>query len=163
MQERLIFVTSDFAGGTGDVVAVTKNIAIPATAALGNTRMRIKFQFNSSTNSVRAELSSPCTDLSQGQAEDYTLLVQKNVLGTSDVNANGKMDISVYPNPFKDIVTISDIKGVKSITVSDVSGRQVKTLKPSTELNLSDLNSGLYLITLHMEDGSTKTVKAIKK
>lgn len=156
------FVTSDFAGATGNTVTVNKSIAVPATAALGNTRMRVKYQFNSSTTSVRAELSSPCTDLSQGQAEDYTILVQ-NVLGTSDVNADNKMNISVYPNPFKDILKISDIKDVKSIAVTDVSGRQIKMLKPSTELNLSDLNSGLYLISLHMEDGSIKTVKAIKK
>lgn len=157
------FVTSDFAGSTGAVVTVNKNIAVPSTASLGNTRMRVKYQFNSSTSSVRAELSSPCTDLSQGQAEDYTILVQKNVLGTSEINADGKADITVYPNPFKDKLTISDIKDVKSIIVSDVSGRQVKTLKPSTELNLSDLNSGLYLITLQMENGTAKTIKAIKK
>lgn len=157
------FVTSDFAGSTGATVTVNKNIAVPSTALIGNTRMRVKYQFNSSTTSVRAELSSPCTDLSQGQAEDYTILVQKNVLGTSEVNADDKAGITVYPNPFKDKLTISDIKDVKSIIVSDVSGRQVKTLKPSTELNLSDLSSGLYLITLQMENGTAKTVKAIKK
>ncbi|MDQ0784276.1 GEVED domain-containing protein [Chryseobacterium sp. W4I1] len=155
------FVTSDFAGSTGNTVVVNKNIAVPATASLGNTRMRIKYHFNSSTTSVRTELSDPCSDLSQGQAEDYTITVQ-DVLGTSDVNSK-KTDLSVYPNPFKDIVKLSDIKDVKSIIVSDVSGRQVKTLKANTELDLSDLNAGLYLITLQMEDGTVRTVKAIKK
>ncbi|MGH1519016.1 GEVED domain-containing protein [Chryseobacterium sp. JK1] len=156
------FVTSDFAGGTGTPLTVNKSITVPATAALGNTRMRIKYHFNSSTTSVRAELSDPCADLNQGQAEDYTINVQ-STLGTSDVELNKKANISIYPNPFKDILTISDIKGVKSIIVSDVSGRQLKTLKASNELNLSDLNSGLYLINLHMEDGSVKSLKAVKK
>ncbi|MFZ4930832.1 GEVED domain-containing protein [Chryseobacterium sp. Mn2064] len=156
------FVTSDFAGGTGTPLTVNKSITVPATAALGNTRMRIKYHFNSSTTSVRAELSDPCADLNQGQAEDYTINVQ-STLGTSDVELNKKANISIYPNPFKDILTISDIKGVKSIEVSDVSGRQLKTLKASNELNLSDLNSGLYLINLHMEDGSVKSLKAVKK
>ncbi|WP_083997305.1 GEVED domain-containing protein [Chryseobacterium angstadtii] len=157
------FVTSDFAGGTGATVTANKNIVVPATAALGNTRMRVKYQFNSSTTSVRAELSNPCTDLNEGQAEDYMIIVQKNVLATSDVNADNKADITVYPNPFKDILKISDIKNVQTIVVTDISGRQVKTLKASNEINLSDLNSGLYLISLHMEDGSIKTLKAIKK
>ncbi len=156
------FVTSDFAGGTGTPLTVNKNITVPATAALGNTRMRIKYNFNSSTTSVRTELSDPCSDISQGQAEDYTINVG-TVLGTSDVNMNKKADISVYPNPFKDILKISDTKGVKSIVISDVSGRQLKTLKASNELNLSDLNSGLYLISLQMEDGTVKTLKAAKK
>lgn len=159
------FVTSDFAGGaaaSGSTITVNKNIAVPATAALGNTRMRVKYQFNSSTTTVRAELSNPCNDVSQGQVEDYTIKVEE-LLSTSETNMNKKADITAYPNPFKDILKISDTKGVKSIVVTDVSGRQVKTLKASNELNLSDLNAGLYLINLHMEDGSIKALKAIKK
>ncbi len=156
------FVTSDFAGGTGTPLTVNKTIAVPATAALGNTRMRIKYHFNSSTTSVRTELSNPCADLNQGQAEDYTISVQ-DVLSTSDINLSKKTEISAYPNPFKDVLRISDTKGVKSIIVSDVSGRVIKTLSPSTELYLSELNSGLYLINLYMEDGTVKAIKAIKK
>lgn len=155
------FVTSDFAGGTGNTVTVNKNILVPATALVGSTRMRVKFQFNSSTTSVRTELSDPCSDLNEGQAEDYTVTVE-NTLATNDIN-NIKTDINVYPNPFQDVLNISDIKNVKYILVSDITGRKVKTLKATTQLNLSELNSGLYLISLQMEDGSVKTVKAIKK
>lgn len=156
------FVTSDFAGGTGNTVTVNKNITVPATAALGNTRMRVKYHFNGSATTVRTELSNPCADLNEGQAEDYTINVQ-NVLGTSDVYADKKADISVYPNPFTDKIRISDIKDAKSMIISDASGRQVKRLQPADELNLSDLNAGLYLITIQMQDGSVKTAKAIKK
>ena len=81
-------------------------------------------------------------------------------LATSSVTKNA---VLVYPNPFHDVLKISDVKGVASITITDVSGRTVKNMKPSTELNLSSLNAGLYIVTLHMEDGSVKTVKAIKK
>ncbi|MGE8553555.1 MAG: GEVED domain-containing protein [Chryseobacterium jejuense] len=160
------FVTSDFAGGaaaSGSTITANKNIPVPATATLGNTRMRVKYQFNSSTTSVRAELSNPCADVSEGQVEDYTITVTDASLATSEVGVNKKAEISIYPNPFKDILHISDTKGVKSITVTDVAGRQLKTLKASNEINLSDLGSGLYLIGLQMEDGSVKTLKAIKK
>lgn len=160
------FVTSDFAGGsaaTGATITSNKNITIPTNAALGNTRMRVKYQFNSSTTSVRAELSDPCSDVNQGQVEDYTIKVQTSSLATSEAGMNKGADISIYPNPFKDILKISDIKGVKTITVTDVSGRQLKTLQASHEINLSDLGTGLYLITLQMEDGNNKVLKAIKK
>lgn len=160
------FVTSDFAGGaagTGSSIIVNKNIPVPATATLGNTRMRVKYQFNSSTTAVRTELSDPCSDVSEGQVEDYTITVNDVVLATSETGINKKSEISIYPNPFKDILKISDIKGVKAITVTDIAGRQLKTLKASNEINLSDLGSGLYLIGLQMEDGNVKTLKAIKK
>jgi len=55
------------------------------------------------------------------------------------------------------------VKGVKSVSVNDVSGREVKSLAPSAELNLSNLKAGLYIVNLKMEDGSVKTFKAIKK
>lgn len=79
------------------------------------------------------------------------------------VTAANKTEISIYPNPFTDILRISDVKGVKSVSVSDVAGRLVKTMKPAAELNVSDLKTGLYIVTLNMEDGSSKTIKAIKK
>ena len=81
-------------------------------------------------------------------------------MAVSDVNKTG---ISVYPNPFVDVLKISDVKGVKSVSVNDISGREVKSLAPSAELNLSSLKAGLYIVNLKMEDGSVKTFKAIKK
>ncbi|WP_312090028.1 T9SS-dependent choice-of-anchor J family protein [Chryseobacterium sp.] len=84
-------------------------------------------------------------------------------LSTSEV-VKTKNDIKVYPNPFTDVLNISDIKNVKSISVMDVAGRLVKSFeKPTANLQLSELNSGMYLVVLHMNDGTKQTVKAIKK
>lgn len=72
--------------------------------------------------------------------------------------------INVYPNPFTDTLTISDMSKVQSVSIIDVSGRLVKTIeKPSSVLQLRDLKEGLYLVVLNMKDGSKQTVKAIKK
>lgn len=81
-------------------------------------------------------------------------------LAVSDVN---KAKISVYPNPFTDVLKISDLTGVKAISVNDMTGREVKSLVPSAEINLSNLKTGLYILNLKMEDGSVKTFKTIKK
>lgn len=89
-------------------------------------------------------------------ADEFTA----TTMAVSDVNRH---NVSVYPNPFTEVLKISDVKGVKSISVNDVSGREVKTLAPAAELNLSNLKSGLYIVNLKMEDGSVKSFKAIKK
>ncbi|WP_304344648.1 GEVED domain-containing protein [Chryseobacterium koreense] len=140
---------------TGLASTWTGNIAIPATALEGNTRMRIRVHDTSDGANATS-----CGNSTWGQVEDYTINILPKVLGVSTVNKDA---LTVYPNPFKDILRISDVKNVKSISVSDVAGRQVKTLAPAAELNLSSLNAGLYIVTLHMNDGSVKTVKAIKK
>lgn len=74
-----------------------------------------------------------------------------------------KANISVSPNPFTDVLRISNVDGVRSISIYDMIGREVRSLLPSTEINLTNLGSGLYIINLKMEDGSVKSIKAIKK
>nr|WP_315029169.1 fibronectin type III domain-containing protein [uncultured Chryseobacterium sp.] len=75
-----------------------------------------------------------------------------------------KNEIKVYPNPFTDVLNISDSKNVKNASVTDASGRLVKTIEnPSSTLHLNDLRQGVYLVTLEMKDGSKQTVKVIRK
>lgn len=84
-------------------------------------------------------------------------------LATSEVNAN-KKKLAVHPNPFKDVLYISEIDKVTSVTINDVTGRTVRTFdNPSKEIDLRFLNSGLYLVTLKFKDGSQLTTKAIKQ
>jgi len=91
-----------------------------------------------------------------------TVTVNSACLGTSETS--GKEEIKVYPNPFKDVLNISDVNNVKSVSVMDIAGRLVKTFdKPDSTLHLGELNSGMYLVVLNMKDGSKQTIKAIKK
>ncbi|MDN3691497.1 T9SS type A sorting domain-containing protein [Chryseobacterium tructae] len=93
--------------------------------------------------------------------DDFT--VENAQLSTSEVDHKVKK-ASVHPNPFKDILYISDTRDIKSVTVTDTTGRTVKTVEGSVkELDLSRLNSGLYFVTLYFKDGSHSTVKTIKK
>lgn len=93
--------------------------------------------------------------------DDFT--VESAQLSTSEVSRQAKTT-AVHPNPFKDVLYLSDTKDLRKVTVGDASGRIVKTFEGSVkELNLSELNSGLYFVTLYFKDGSQSTVKAIKK
>ncbi|MFN1216614.1 T9SS type A sorting domain-containing protein [Chryseobacterium kwangjuense] len=89
--------------------------------------------------------------------------VESFQLSTSEVKESVKK-AAVHPNPFKDILYISDAREVKSVTVGDASGRVVKTFTGSAkELDLSTLNTGMYFVTIYFKDGSQSTVKAVKK
>ncbi|WP_312766646.1 GEVED domain-containing protein [Epilithonimonas sp.] len=139
--------------------SATTNIAIPATATEGTTRMRVLI-YDSTATFTSTLATTGCGTAAYGQVEDYTLNIAGPVMAVSDVNKGG---VKVYPNPFIDVLKISDVKGVKSVSINDVSGREVKSLAPAAELNLSNLKSGLYIVNLKMDDGSVKTFKAIKK
>ncbi|AZA93171.1 Por secretion system C-terminal sorting domain [Chryseobacterium nakagawai] len=103
-------------------------------------------------------------DNTDDQAEDvFTITINKESLGTSEVS-KAKNEIKVYPNPFADVLNIAKADQVKSVSVTDISGRLVKTIEsPSSVLHLGDLKQGLYMLILNMKDGTKQTVKAIKK
>lgn len=93
----------------------------------------------------------------------FTITINKSTLGTSEVSKT-KNEIKIHPNPFAEVLNISKVDQVKSVSVLDVSGRMVKTVEnPSSELHLGNLKQGMYLVVLNMKDGSQQVIKAIKK
>lgn len=91
-------------------------------------------------------------DITVGQSE-------KNVIG----------DITIYPNPTLDkiIIKMSD-RDIKSYNLTDVFGRlilkdKIKLPTDETEIDLSKLESGLYFLSLEINNNIVKVSKIIKK
>lgn len=83
-------------------------------------------------------------------------------MGVSDTPIQVKAAIS--PNPFTDTITITDYKNVQLIAIYDVSGKLVREIRNvDSTVSLKDLTSGIYLIKMIMKNGTSQTVKAIKK
>ena len=149
-----------------DGKTATGNIDVPATALTGNTRMRVKKNFGSTTFYLSPCYSSGTTltatsgTTGYGQAEDYTINVTSS-LSTSDVN---KTQLAVYPNPVKDVLSInSSDKKVLEVTFYSVDGKLIKTFKNvNSALNVKDLKAGMYLVKVKTSD-TEKTFKVIKE
>ncbi|WP_415326429.1 T9SS type A sorting domain-containing protein [Chryseobacterium sp. MMS23-Vi53] len=85
-----------------------------------------------------------------------------SLLATNEADVKNKL--KVYPNPFSDVLNISDTSNVKNVLVNDISGRLVKTISnPGTMIHLGELKQGMYLVTLEMKDGTKQVIKTIKK
>lgn len=72
---------------------------------------------------------------------------------------------SIYPNPVSNVLTISNTNNIeiKSVTITDINGRVVKNQQSAlTQINVSDLNSGVYFVTIEAAEGKT-TKKFIKQ
>lgn len=83
-------------------------------------------------------------------------------LGVNEISS--KHDIVIYPNPFTDIITISGDIQLQSVVVYDLSGKMIKEFKGAEKtISLHSLISGVYMVKLNMKNGSSKTIKAIKK
>lgn len=156
------FDAEDFLGEIGDGgqgVTLEDEIAIPADVAVGEYRMRILVY---AAGSEEPASEDPClNDLTlYGEYEDYTVNV--GVMGVSDLNNS---DLTLYPNPVKDILNFNSKKQIQNISAYNVAGQQVinnaKTL--NGKLNVASLAPGVYVFKITLEGGKTETFKIIKK
>lgn len=116
----------------------------------------------STTNINPVNFSNGTTTTSTKSRITFLGLTSAN-LSVSNV-LKDKNRIKIYPNPVGDILNISEVLNVKSITVHDLSGRAVKSIvKPESEVNIKELQSGIYILTLDMNDGSKQIIKINKK
>lgn len=93
-----------------------------------------------------------------------------NIVVTSNTGSNNdfaKNSFTVYPNPATDVLnlTAKHADGINNISIIDVNGRTIKQQKfegaSSVEVNVNDLNSGVYIVSVEsaLGNGTTKFVK----
>ncbi len=80
---------------------------------------------------------------------------------------SSKTFFSVYPNPANDIVNIAAANGsqINSAKITDINGRVVIIVKVAdicrAQLNVSELNSGVYFLNVETTAGSS-TARIVK-
>ena len=77
---------------------------------------------------------------------------------------NGSLEFKVYPNPFVDYVNVENASKLSKIVVTNIAGQTVKeVVNPTQRIQLNELRSGVYFVSLY--DGNTviKTAKVIKR
>jgi len=90
-----------------------------------------------------------------------TYVTSKISTGVSSVKVP---EIRIFPNPASDILQVSSIKGMTDFQIFNILGQPVisKTNPESAIIDISSLNSGIYLIRIRQE-ASDKTFRFIKK
>lgn len=126
---------------------------------------------------VRPELSGISSSYLYVDLNQTTATVNLNMTleGNNILGNEEPLELSalaIYPNPATETARInisSGINGEADITVNDLGGRQLlqQTIKISygtaeTEIPVSSLKPGIYLIRVRLQDGSTITAKLVR-
>jgi len=85
------------------------------------------------------------------------------------INETEVVNITPYPNPTSDYISIpfGKLEGDATITISDMSGKIVKTVTVSmlsndvTKINVSNLPSGMYVFHTELESGSVANFNVV--
>ncbi|MCL1850527.1 MAG: T9SS type A sorting domain-containing protein [Bacteroidetes bacterium] len=82
-------------------------------------------------------------------------------VGIADITIN---DVALYPNPFMNEIIVSNPSIVKSVTITDITGQNVKTVTfDGKTISTKELASGIYFIILESHNGEKVFNKMIKK
>lgn len=158
----------------GDIAYADSGLLISAGSSTGNFGSSFSTDDGASWTNIDSA-SHTCLDFksnsigySGGFATSATVggvYKFQNALGNQSFN-NGKA-VSITPNPTSGLLHISSNNLINEVVVFDLLGKQVFSSKYSAlneaNLDLSTLQNGAYLLKAISQNGTTETMKFIKK
>ncbi len=132
-------------------LSFTDELEISATAPNGEHRIRLRLK--SSDPAMTGD--DACTYYDFGETHDYTV----NITGEVNIE-NISENINIYPNPASNFVTIETNNIIENIYIYNTVGQIVGNSKfqnfktSKVEINVSDLQSGIYFLNIKTENGN---------
>ncbi len=89
-----------------------------------------------------------------GAKATKTITISNQNVGIEDISL--KNQITVYPNPAGNFVTITTTNNltIKQIQLLDITGNIIAQFSSQTEIDLSNISNGVYLLNIQTEKGN---------
>lgn len=97
---------------------------------------------------------------------DNVVISNDDLLSTNDISKLSKASVKYYPNPAKEVLNYTSDEKIQEINIYDGAGKKIQTNRVEANqgsVNVSALNSGMYIVTGKTDTGEIKTYKMIKK
>ncbi len=88
-------------------------------------------------------------------------LYTNNTLSSENFDTN-HLEVKLYPNPVRDVLTIETNLDLQSVEIFNIHGQKVATTNQS-QIDLSNLASGIYMVKILDVDNKTITKKVMVK
>ena len=165
--EVYVVTNTDMAGVNSNAAFTTMlNGKTPVKTGTVTTVQTITADFSSAAGQIAGvavrNRNTDETGLAYLFMDDFTIAT-----GTLSKDEHLLSSFSVYPNPANDVVNVGNTENVliNNVKIVDLNGRTVKNVALSgvvdTQVNISDLSSGVYMITVSSDKGNL-TKKIIK-
>ena len=114
------------------------------------------------TIAITGYLSATHTDFSYSSAFQPSAFL----IGTSGADAIEAANVTVYPNPAKDFITVDCGEGISSVTIFSASGQLVKSVggaDAESSIHMGNLPAGYYIVAVDTESGTTIRRQILKR
>jgi len=128
---------------------VSGTFTVPASAALGATRMRVSMKYNG--------IPTACETFTYGQVEDYTVVIGSAARGAEP------LALTVYPNPVKGSELNLSVTGKAGYRIYNLLGQTMASGQADNGVvPVGDLATGAYLIEV-TTNGQTAVKRFVKE
>ncbi len=97
-------------------------------------------------------VGEPAMDDFKTQLDEPYIFVFTTAIATS-VEYNKASDVVIYPNPVADIMQIKGMD-VASLKIYSLTGQLLKEIRNSPEVNVSDMETGIYVVSVSDREGN---------
>ncbi|MFT5249800.1 MAG: hypothetical protein ACI93P_001532, partial [bacterium] len=101
-------------------------------------------------------VNNACIDPGTGLGQYSSLGACDALCNVTVISENAELEINIYPNPVKDVLTIDGI--YNSVNIYDVFGKLVLTSQTQKTIDVSTLSNGIYMLEINT-DQAVKTKK----
>ncbi|MCG8696460.1 MAG: T9SS type A sorting domain-containing protein, partial [Bacteroidales bacterium] len=116
------------------------------------------------SNLQSAKVSDSIIYISYKDGDYHDTYAYNHFAKTSSLQHVDLTQVSIHPIPMTNELNISNAHNINKIVVSNISGQTVIDIakRGINSIDVSSLESGIYLVTLYAIDGSNITYKVIK-
>lgn len=146
-------------------------VEIPEIGMNGKTH-NIEFQVTVPENAVENEFlhmraffhfgkgmagDLPCGTVESGQFEEYYVYIgEKPTVG---IDSNATEILTVYPNPTKGVLSISNRESMIGYSLFTIDGKLVQRANAAVEtIDISSNDKGMYILKIEIENGSQQKI-----
>lgn len=161
----------DYSLNAGDPVWITDGLA-SSTLPLTNTYQLFNIDFtnitaasNNANFRIRIRFTGANMTVDTGARISFNNIAVYGTQLPLAVDENSKQLFAIYPNPVSDVLNVVGLyqAGNMNFKIFSIDGKQIKSGSiENSQLNLSDLSRGLYLLQIESE-GKIATEKIIKE
>ena len=155
----------------------TARLSIPITAAMVSGKVvTVSYTYDPAVGGLDGNTryyvlveGSALTDVAKNKfvgVSDVAAWTFKTGPWITKVDPNSNIsEFKVYPNPFVDVVNLMSPSGLSKVVVTNIAGQVVKeVVNPANSIQLNELRSGIYFISLYdMDNVIAKTAKIVKR
>jgi len=87
--------------------------------------------------------------------------IEANFSSTASIKNPNQIDVSVYPNPMSNFITIQLDEKIKIGKIIDATGKEIKRFN-NNKIDTYDISSGIYILKIITESGRIAMKKIIK-